>query len=105
MSILEAGASGLPVVSTRHAGIPEAVAEGETGFLVDEHDAAGMASHMLRLARDPALAGKLGQAARRRIQASFSREQSFGRLWTIIESSITNRVRLRGSGERPRVRP
>jgi colanic acid/amylovoran biosynthesis glycosyltransferase len=105
VSILEAGASGLPVVSTRHAGIPDAVAEGETGFLVDEHDVAGMASHMLRVARDPALAGQLGRAAQRRIQASFSRDRSLSRLWTIIESSITDGLRQRGSGEHPRVRP
>ena len=43
--ILEAGASGLPVVSTRHAGIVDAVIEGETGLLVDEKDIAGMAVH------------------------------------------------------------
>jgi colanic acid/amylovoran biosynthesis glycosyltransferase len=105
VSILEAGASGLPVVSTRHAGIPDAVAEGHTGFLVDEHDVASMASYMLQLAKDPALAGKLGRAARQRIQESFSKDQSLSRLWTIIESSITGRVRQRGSGEHPRVRP
>jgi glycosyltransferase involved in cell wall biosynthesis len=99
VSVLEAGASGLPVISTRHAGISDVVAEGETGFLVDEHDVASMASYMVRLAKDPALAGKLGQAARLRIQASFSKEQSFGRLWTIIESSIiTNEINQRGNG-------
>src|SRR6266508_4239503 len=101
VSVLEAGASGLPVVSTRHAGIADAVAEDETGFLVDEHDVAGMASHMLRLATDPALAGKLGRAARRRIQESFSRDKSLGRLWTIIESSIPDGLRQQGSGEPP----
>jgi colanic acid/amylovoran biosynthesis glycosyltransferase len=41
VAILEAGASGLPVVATRHAGIPDAVIEGTTGFLVDEHDVDG----------------------------------------------------------------
>jgi len=39
VSILEAMASGLPIVSTRHAGIPESVVENENGFLVDEFDA------------------------------------------------------------------
>jgi glycosyltransferase involved in cell wall biosynthesis len=103
VSVLEAGASGLPVVATRHAGIPDVVAEGHTGFLVDEHDVAGMASHMLQLARDPVLAGKLGQAASRRIQESFSKDQSLNRLWAIIESSITERFRHGGPGERPSV--
>ena len=37
-SILEASACALPIVSTRHAGIPEAVVDGETGILVNEHD-------------------------------------------------------------------
>src|SRR6266508_1857824 len=82
-------------------GIADRVAEDETGFLVDEHDVAGMASHMLRLATDPALAGKLGRAARRRIQESFSRDKSLGRLWTIIESSIPDGLRQQGSGEPP----
>ena len=46
---LEAGAAGLPIVATRHAGIPDVVIQGETGFLVDEHDVDGMAQRMLRL--------------------------------------------------------
>ena len=84
VSILEAGASGLPVVSTRHAGIPDVVVEGETGLLTDEGDIDGMAAHMLRLARDGALAADLGRAARRRIAAEFSRDLSLSRLWEII---------------------
>jgi glycosyltransferase involved in cell wall biosynthesis len=88
VAVLEAGASGLPVVSTRHAGIPDVVIEGRTGFLVDEHDVPGMAAHMLRLARDPNLAGTLGREARRRVEAEFSLEKRIGRLWGIIESCL-----------------
>ena len=88
VSILEAGATGLPVVSTRHAGIPDVVIEGETGFLVDEWDAAGMARYISRLVAEPALARQLGLAARKRIQQHFSEEQQLGNLWRIIESCI-----------------
>jgi glycosyltransferase involved in cell wall biosynthesis len=88
VSVLEAGASGLPVVATRHAGIPEVVVEGQTGFLVEERDAAGMAGHMLRLAQDPELAGRLGRAARERVAADFSLPRSIDRLWGIIEQAI-----------------
>jgi glycosyltransferase involved in cell wall biosynthesis len=88
LGILEAGASGLPVVATRHAGIPDVVIEGETGFLVNEHDIEGMAAHMLRLLEDPMLAARMGQAARIHISANFSQQQSLDKLWTIIESSI-----------------
>lgn len=88
VSILEAGATGLPVVSTRHAGISDVVVGGETGFLVDEHDEISMAQYMIRLAQEPELAGAMGRAARDRIQKNFSKEQSIGRLWSIIESCI-----------------
>ena len=44
--IVEAAASGLPVVATRHSGIPEAVGDGETGFLVPERDAETLAARM-----------------------------------------------------------
>ncbi len=88
LGILEAGASGLPVVATRHAGIPDVVIEGETGFLVNEHDIDGMAAHMLRLLEEPKLAAKMGQSARTHISINFSQQQSLDKLWTIVESSI-----------------
>jgi glycosyltransferase involved in cell wall biosynthesis len=94
VAVIEAGATGLPVVATRHAGIPDVVIEGETGFLVDEHDVDGMARCMLRLAEDPVLAGRLGGAARARVQSCFSMERSIGNLWRIIQSCVRN-----GGGE------
>ena len=87
-AVLEAGASGLPVVSTRHAGIKEAVIEMKTGLLVDERDTSGMAQHMIRLAKDSALAASLGKAAREWISAEYSMDKSIGNLWSIIESVI-----------------
>ena len=87
-AVLEAGASGLPVVSTRHAGIKEAVIEMKTGLLVDEGDTSGMAQHMIRLAKDSALAASLGKAAREWISAEYSMDKSIGNLWSIIESVI-----------------
>ena len=88
VGILEAGASGLPVISTRHAGIPDVVIEGETGFLVDERDFEGMAEHMLLLAQDPVLAQRMGEAARRRIADVFSMEGAILGLWRIIEACM-----------------
>jgi len=88
VGILEAGASGLPVISTRHAGIPDVVIDGQTGLLVDERDVDGMAERMLQLARDPGLAAALGRGARQRIKAHFSLEESLGRLWEVIAGCI-----------------
>jgi colanic acid/amylovoran biosynthesis glycosyltransferase len=93
LGILEAGASGLPVVSTRHAGIPDAVVEGETGLLVEEGDVNGMAGGMLKLAGDAALAGRMGRAARRHVAENFSVERSDRNLWAIIESCMARRAR------------
>lgn len=96
VAILEASASGLPVVSTRHAGIPDVVVDGETGFLVDERDADAMAGRMIRLLREAPLARKLGEAARRRTQSRFSRQQSEGRLWAVIQSCLSAARRTLG---------
>ena len=84
VAIIEAGATGLPVISTRHAGIPDVVLEGETGFLVDEHDVKGMTEHMIRMLNDPQLAGQMGARAQDRIRTTFSREVSLEKLWNII---------------------
>src|SRR4051794_36516731 len=72
VAILEAMVHGLPVVSTRHAGIPDAVADGVSGFLVEEGDVAGMARHLARLAADPALRSRMGRAGRRIVEARFT---------------------------------
>jgi glycosyltransferase involved in cell wall biosynthesis len=91
VSILEAGASGLPVVATQHGGIPDVVIDNETGLLVEEQDVAGMARQILRLLRDPALAKSFGRAARRHVCARFSAARSINHLWTIIQgcSAVT----------------
>jgi colanic acid/amylovoran biosynthesis glycosyltransferase len=96
VGVLEACASGLPVISTRHAGIMDVVIQGETGFLTEGGDVAGMTHNMLRLIRDSGLAGRLGRASRLQIENHFSQAQSDCRLWSIIEACIANRRNGRG---------
>ena len=72
VAVMEAQLSGLPVVATRHAGIPEVVLDGESGYLVDEGDVAAMAAAIARLIEDPALAARLGDCGRRRVQEGFT---------------------------------
>jgi colanic acid/amylovoran biosynthesis glycosyltransferase len=90
-TILEAGASGLPVVSTRHAGIPDVVIERLTGWLVNERDVGGMADAIDRLLGDAALAQRMGRAARRHIEESYAIERRLAHLWSIIEGAIAGR--------------
>lgn len=70
--ICEGSAAGLPIVATRHAGIPEQVDDGATGFLADERDVDGLAGHLVRLAADPALRDTLGAAGRVKMAAEYS---------------------------------
>jgi phosphatidylinositol alpha-1,6-mannosyltransferase len=62
---LEAGAYGLPVVATNSGGVPDAVCDGETGFLAQEDDVEAVVQSVLRLLGDPDLIRRMGQANRR----------------------------------------
>lgn len=91
VAVLEASASGLPVVSTRHAGICQAVVEGETGYLVEERDVSGMAAKMLRLAQDPLLAKQLGQAGRQHMEKHYSLEQYIETLDACVAKAVNEK--------------
>jgi colanic acid/amylovoran biosynthesis glycosyltransferase len=91
VAVLEASGMGLPVISTRHAGIQDAVLHERTGFLVLEGDITAMAQHMIRVARDPALAAKLGAEGRRFIAQNFSVDQSIERLFKTLQAAALAR--------------
>lgn len=84
VAIMEAMMSGLPVVSTRHSGIPEAVVDGETGLLVKENDVQGMADCMNRLLSDVDLRASLGRKGRTRAIEKFEQQQTIARLRGIL---------------------
>jgi colanic acid/amylovoran biosynthesis glycosyltransferase len=88
VAILEAQASGLPVIATRHAGIIDVVVEGETGLLCDERDVPSMAANMIRLARDPQLAQAMGAAGREHVMRCHSMEQSIAGLERILSEAV-----------------
>ncbi|WP_282433621.1 MULTISPECIES: glycosyltransferase [Okeania] len=66
--MLEAQAMGLPVVSSIHAGIPEAIIDGETGFLAQEKDGESLAKYILNLFENVELREKFSTLVRRRIE-------------------------------------
>jgi glycosyltransferase involved in cell wall biosynthesis len=70
-SILDAQASGVPVVATAAGGIPEAVLDGETGLLAPPGEAAALADRILRVLDDAALRERLVSAAARRVREEF----------------------------------
>jgi len=77
--ILEAMAVGLPAVASRVGGIPEVVAEGETGLLVPPRDPGALAAAIDQLLADPAARERMGRAARRAVEARFSLDQAIDR--------------------------
>jgi len=93
VAVMEAQLSGLPVVATRHAGIPEVVLQGESGLLVEEGDEEGMAAAMARLLLDPALAARLGDCGRLRILGGFTIEHHLEQLSQLVLQVIAERRR------------
>lgn len=76
-TILEGMASGLPVIASRHGGIPHAVIPGETGFLLPEGEVGGVADALARLAEAPLLRRRLGDAGRSLVEERFdARDQA-----------------------------
>ena len=91
VAVMEAQLSGLPVVATRHAGIPEVVLEGQTGLLVDEGDEDGMAQAIAHLLLDPAFAARLGDCGRRRVQERFTIEHHLQQIEQLLVQVLNDK--------------
>ncbi len=89
-TVLEAMAAGLPVLATRHGGLPEAVADGETGLLADEGDVEGLAGALRRLLEDAELRRRLGSAGRARAAAEFDVAGQGRRLRARLDEAIAS---------------
>lgn len=74
IALLEAGALARPIIASSTGGIPELVTNGEHALLVPPDDPAALASAIIDLCRDRALATRLGQNAQRRVQQKFNLE-------------------------------
>ena len=88
-SMLEAMATGLPVVATRHGGIPEAVTHGLDSLLVSERSPGELAEAILSLLRDPARLTQLSIAAASTVRRRFGLEGSIARLEDCYDEART----------------
>jgi glycosyltransferase involved in cell wall biosynthesis len=89
--IIEAMATGRPVVSTRLAGIPELVVHGETGLLVTPGDTTALVQALEELIRNPELRSSYGGAGRARIEQHFRIEQTVAPLVELFERTSARR--------------
>lgn len=90
LTIMEAMACGLAVVTTKHGGIPDIINDGENGFLVDEHDVDTMAEHMCKLISDPEHAKLIGERAAKKIVKEHCLINYTDELWRIIKLQKNN---------------
>ena len=86
IAILEAMSLGKAVITTRVGGIPEFVADGQNGVLVESDDPAGLAAAMCRVSSDAELRRQLGLAARKTVDDGYKAERMGGRYLDVFES-------------------
>lgn len=88
VAVLEASAAGLPVIATKHAGIPDIIIDGETGLLVDEHDVELMTDKMILVLENKESAMQLGKKGKERIKSNFTLKRHLEVLDDLIDDVI-----------------
>lgn len=83
---LEASAAGLPVIGGDSGGAPDAIAEGESGYVVPGRDVAALAARLTELLSDPAKARAMGEKGRAWVERDWSWDQAAARLRAIIDA-------------------
>jgi colanic acid/amylovoran biosynthesis glycosyltransferase len=87
VSIVEALACGVPVISTPVTGIPEVVRDGVNGLLVPERDAQALTDAIEKIMRDPELSQRLPSAARASVLDEFDEAKTAARLFSLFEEA------------------
>ncbi len=87
--IQEAQASGLPVISTLHNGIPEGILDGKSGFLVPERDVDALAEKLIYLIEHPEIWPEMGRAGRAYVEANYDINKLNDRLVEIYKEVLS----------------
>jgi phosphatidylinositol alpha-1,6-mannosyltransferase len=95
ISLVEAGACGVPVIAGRSGGIPDAVRDGETGLLVDSENLEDVSSAVRRLLDNKTLAGLLGAGGRHAVETYYN--------WRRVATDLYEIGRELGISDAPRV--
>ena len=90
VSLLEAQSTGIPVVSTLHSGIPEAVVDGKSGFLAKEKDSQELADKLILLLKNPRLREKMGKEGHKFVQENYDKKTQAEKLLYLYRAIIVN---------------
>lgn len=89
MVLLEAASLGVPLIGTKHGGIPEAISEGESGYLVPERDISQLTERMHELMIDDRLRQRMGRQARALVEAKFDLVQQTAQLERFYNGTLS----------------
>ena len=94
--VVEAAASGLVVVGSNHSGIPEAIADGHSGFVVPEGQVEPLSARLIELLASPDMRRSMGAAGRALAEARFDRRAQVERLERLYDTVSTSRAEKNG---------
>jgi glycosyltransferase involved in cell wall biosynthesis len=97
LAIMEAMASGLPVITTAVGAVSEQIEHGVTGFLIPPGDARALAEVTLRLVRDPGLRSAMSAAVRQSADEKFNAATNYRQVLAVCKECVDAQRRLRGS--------
>lgn len=86
--VMEAMATGRPVITTSTGGLPDIVRDGKTGFLIPIDDREALTKQLATLLSDPALRQKMGKESRHVIEQEFSAERNVPRIFALIKAQV-----------------
>ena len=95
LSILEAMRAGLPVIASRVGGVPEAVVDGETGYLVERGDAEGLGQALTRLLESPELRQQMGRQGKTKFEAEFTFDTMLARTLAVYNEVLGRDISAR----------
>ncbi|MFD0991209.1 glycosyltransferase [Mariniflexile jejuense] len=88
VSVMEASSCGLPIISTLHGGIKDAVIHNKSGFLVEETHFNDMANYMIKLCENPEMAKEFGLNGRKHIEENYNQKKQLTKLFNLANEAI-----------------